>query len=341
MGDNDDVAAILDRVSALRVLVVGDLMLDEYREGRVERMSPEAPVPVVGIESRRYALGGAGNVARNVVSLGASCDLVGVIGVDDEGTLFREAMTRDGLDRGGLVPSPARPTTHKLRVVAESQQLLRLDRELATELDSEERDAVRERVAARIEDCDLVILEDYDKGLFANGLAHSIIELARKHDRPVIADPKNRLHRFRGATLVKPNLEEARRFVPEVSVDLAERMRLLEKLRFEIGGGEVVVTCGEAGMSCLDRAGRFEHVRTEPLAVYDVQGAGDTAVAALGLARVAGASLVTACIVANAASAVAVEKIGTAAVGRGELRDRLASRDTSSSPGRGSGEVPI
>jgi rfaE bifunctional protein kinase chain/domain len=314
---------ILDRVAGLRVLVIGDLLLDEYRSGEVDRVSPEAPVPIVRVHRSDSLLGGAANVGRAVVSLGATCRLVGLAGQDPEGDRLLSLIEAIGIPLSGITPTPGRPTSHKLRVVARGQQMIRLDREQDGPIDAELAEIVRANVAEEIEGCDLVVLEDYDKGLFADGLARWVIELARSMGVLVVADPKCDLARFKGASLVKPNLDEAMRFVSGSGGSFDARRGLLEKLQFELGGGEVVVTRGRLGMSGLDDLGQVFDVPTRPLEVFDVQGAGDTSIAALGLCRAAGASLVDACIVANAAAAVAVEKVGTAAVGRVELRGRL------------------
>ncbi len=322
-GRCEKIEAVLDRFSSLQVLVVGDLLLDEYRIGEVDRISPEAPVPVVRVVRSESLLGGAANVARGVVSLGAGCRLVGLVGEDLEGETLTDLVEALGISGSGLLPTPARPTPHKLRIVARGQQMLRLDREVVTPVEAELVDRVRTAVIDRIDGCDVVILEDYDKGLFGDGLARWIIELANDREIPVVADPKRDLARFRGASLVKPNLEEALRFIPGSDRDFVARRSLLEKLGHETGGGEIVLTRGRAGMTGLDRDGRVFDVPTRPLEVFDVQGAGDTSIAVLGLCRAAGASLRNACIVANAAAAVAVEKVGTAAVAPEELKARL------------------
>ena len=323
-----EIDALIHRWRDLRVLVIGDVMLDEYRVGEVARVSPEAPVPVIRVDGVRQALGGAGNVACNIQSLGARCDLVGVIGNDAEGESLLGAMAEAELDSKGIIRSDSRPTTHKMRIVAGTQQMARLDRESTADLTERERMALDVVIEERLAGCDLVVLEDYDKGLFAGSLAHRVIRAAKAREVPVIADPKSELQRFRGAQLVKPNLAEALAFVgaseeeADIEVSLGARARVLEKLREQLGGGEIVMTRGSAGMTALDHEGGVFDVPTQPLAVYDVQGAGDTAVAALALARVAGASLAEACIVANAAASVAVKKVGTAAVSSEELRAR-------------------
>ena len=323
VGSLPRIEAILGRLPALRVLVIGDLLLDEYRIGDVERVSPEAPVPIVRVSSSHSRLGGAANVARAVVSLGSNCRLVGLVGEDREGESLLSLVGELGLSTSGILRSPGRPTSHKLRVIARAQQMLRLDRESDLPIESQLTRELRLIIGERIEGCDVVVLEDYDKGIFAEGLAHWIIELAHSLGILVVADPKFDIARFRGASLVKPNLDEATRFVAGNAVDFTARRSLLEKVRHELGGGEIVVTRGGSGMSGLDERGQCFDVPTRALEVYDVQGAGDTSIAALGLCRAAGAGLFDACIVANAAAAVAVEKVGTAAVHPFELRDRL------------------
>lgn len=317
------IEAMLDRLADLRVLVVGDLLLDEYRSGEVDRVSPEAPVPIVRVRLSNSELGGAANVARGVVSLGAECRLVGLVGEDREGETLCSLVEAMGVSTAGIVRTADRPTTHKLRVMARGQQMLRLDREEDAAICPDLAEELQRAVIAAIDDCDVVVLEDYDKGLFGDGLAHWIIGLARSHELFIVADPKRDLARFRGASLVKPNLDEAMRFVAGSGADFDERRNLLEKLHHELGGGEVVVTRGRFGMTGLDCHGDVFDVRTRPLEVYDVQGAGDTSIAVLGLCRAAGASLADACVVANAAAAIVVEKVGTAAVGLDELRGRL------------------
>lgn len=320
----ESVAAATRAWSSLRVLVVGDVMLDEDRLGGVSRVSPEAPVPIVGVREVRRAPGGAANVAHNVIRLGAECELVGVVGDDDEGRVLADVLSAAGLGTAGLVVAEGRPTTHKLRVVAGGRQMVRLDREVTAPLTAAPREAIRARIEAAVERCDLVVLEDYDKGLFADGVGDWIVARARRALKPVMVDPKREVSRFREADLIKPNQLEAEALADgEVGDDAAGRRRLLEKIQTRFGGGEVVVTRGGEGISALDRQGAFVDVPTRSRAVYDVQGAGDTAMAALALARGAGASLPGACIVANAAASVAVSRVGTAAVSRAELQQAL------------------
>ena len=317
------IESALDRFGSLRVLVIGDLLLDEYRSGEVDRISPEAPVPVVRVLSERTELGGAGNVARGVVALGARCELVAPLGTDAEGARVTELLADIGVSQQGIVRTPGRGTPHKMRVVARGQQMLRLDREEKGALVAAQQVALRAAITRLLPGSDVVIMQDYDKGTFADGLAAWTIEFARQSGVRVVADPKHDLRRFRGASLVKPNLEEARAFVPGRVTDLVGRRALLEKIQRELGGGEIVMTRGAAGMTALDSDGLSMDIRTRSAEVYDVQGAGDTSIASLALCRAAGTELIDACIVANAAAAIAVGKIGTAAVDLEELRRQL------------------
>lgn len=314
------IGSVIDAFADQRVLVVGDLMLDDYRNGDVDRVSPEAPVPIVRVREERLDPGGAGNVARGVLALGARCELVAVAGTDPEGERVVECLGRLGLDAAGILRTPERPTPHKIRVAARGQQMLRIDREEEGPLTPGRSSALRDAVLERLPGQDVLVLQDYDKGVFADGLASGLIERARQLGIAVIADPKRDLARFRGATLVKPNIEEALAFVGGVAVDPESRRALVEKTQQALGGAEVVVTRGAAGMTAIDAEGHTTEVATRAAEIFDVQGAGDTSIAALALCRAAGASLVEACIVANAAAAVAVSKRGTSAVSSAELR---------------------
>jgi D-beta-D-heptose 7-phosphate kinase/D-beta-D-heptose 1-phosphate adenosyltransferase len=313
----------LDRFASLRVLVVGDLLLDEYRSGEVDRISPEAPVPVVRVQSIGSAPGGAANVARGIVALGASCELIGLVDEDPQADELLDHLRQTGIPTDGVLRTPQRPTSHKLRVVARSQQMLRLDREVAEPIDAGLADRLQREVERQMDRCDVVVLQDYDKGIFGEGLAHSIIALARLRGVPVVADPKTDLGRFRGASVVKPNLDEARRFVAGAAGRFEDRRAMLEKIQEELGGSAIVVTRGREGMTALDLEGESFDVPTRPAEVFDVQGAGDTSLAVLALARAAGASLREGCVLANAAASLAVGKAGTAVVELAELRECL------------------
>ncbi|MBK7661332.1 MAG: D-glycero-beta-D-manno-heptose-7-phosphate kinase [Betaproteobacteria bacterium] len=302
-----------------RVLVVGDVMLDRYWFGDVNRISPEAPVPVVLVRRIEERAGGAANVARNIAALGGRVSLLAVIGDDEPGKALEGLLADSGVD-AVLHRDAELSTTVKLRVVGHQQQLLRIDFERAPS-----KEALAEKLGEYerlVDEADAVVLSDYGKG----GLAHvsRMIELARAHGKPVLVDPKGSDYaRYRGATVLTPNRSEFRevagRWTDEA--DLASRAR---KLRADLDLEALMVTRSEEGMS-LFTAAEARHEPTRAREVYDVSGAGDTVIATLSLMVAAGASLGSAMRVANHAAGIVVGKLGTAVVHREELLESLAS----------------
>ncbi len=302
-----------DRAARARLLVVGDVMLDRYWFGDVERISPEAPVPVVKIARTEERPGGAANVARNVVALGAAATLLSVIGDDEPGATLERLLAGERV-RTSFHRDASLPTTVKLRVIGRQQQLLRIDFEtapshdvLATKLADYER---------LLQQADLVILSDYGKG----GLAHiaTMIERARAAGKRVLVDPKGDDYaRYRGATLITPNRNEFREVVGRWKDD-AEMAAKAEALRRELGLEAVLVTRAEEGMSLYAGSGPLT-IPARTREVFDVSGAGDTVIATLGVLMAAGASLPDAVDVANQAAGVVVGKFGTAVVHPNEL----------------------
>lgn len=296
-----------------RVLVVGDVMLDRYLFGDASRISPEAPVPVVLVGREEARPGGAANVARNCVALGAKAQLLSVIGDDEPGRALAGLIEAAGV-RASLYRDARMATTVKLRVIARQQQLIRIDFEtppstevLATKLAEFEQ---------ALGECDAVVLSDYGKG----GLAHieRMIVLARAAGKPVLVDPKGEdWSRYKGATVVTPNLAELR-VVAGGWKDDADLERRAQALRESLELEALLVTRSERGMS-LFRAGAARHVPAEAREVYDVSGAGDTVIAALGVMVGAGASLDAAMDVANRAAGIVVGKLGTAVATREEV----------------------
>lgn len=297
-----------------RVLVVGDAMLDRYWFGDVERISPEAPVPVVRVRRFQERLGGAANVARNVASLGGRAVLVAIVGDDEPGELIRRMTVERGID-ARLARDPELPTTIKLRVIGRQQQLLRVDFE---EVPGPRMLAIKlETVRAAVGDCDVVILSDYGKG----GLAQvdQLITIAREAGRPVVVDPKgDDFERYRGATVLTPNRAELREVVGSWrdEDDLAGRAQALrERLALE----HLLLTRSEEGMSLFSRDGGVRHVAAQAREVYDVSGAGDTVVATLATALAVGYRVEDAMVLANTAGGIVVGKFGTADVTPEEL----------------------
>ena len=306
---------MLARMAGRRVVVIGDVMLDEWIWGRVSRISPEAPVPVVTVSNHSFTLGGAGNVANNLRALGASVAFVGAIGRDPEGeracTLFDEIA----VDTRGIVALSDRPTTRKTRVVAHNQQVVRADWESTAPLGLTDRALAVERVVDAIEHADAVVLSDYGKGF----LSREIVEAALACPL-VIADPKpENLAMFAGVNCVAPNVSEAARatgiaIVDSASLELAGRM-LLNRL----GCHDVIITRGEAGMSLFGRDGERIDMPSVARTVFDVSGAGDTVVAVLTLALAARIPIHTAMQLANFAAGAVVEKLGTATASPAEI----------------------
>jgi rfaE bifunctional protein kinase chain/domain len=301
------------RVGKARVLIAGDVMLDRYWFGDVERISPEAPVPVVKIARSEERPGGAANVARNAAALGARTTLVSVTGVDEASAMLEKLLAADNV-RASFHRDGGFPTTVKLRVIGRQQQLLRIDFEtapshevLATTL------ADYERLLA---DADLVILSDYGKG----GLAHiaTMIDRARVAGKPTLVDPKgDDWVRYRGATAITPNRSEFRQVVGRWK-DADEMARKAQALRADLDLDAVLVTRSEEGMSLYTAAGA-DDIPAVAREVYDVSGAGDTVIATLGVLLAAGADLGTAVRIANEAAGVVVAKLGTAVVTPDEL----------------------
>ncbi len=314
---------LLERFADLRLLVIGDLVLDEYVWGRVDRISPEAPVPVVHVRSESVVLGGAGNVVRNVVALGGGCAFCSVVGDDDAGRHAVDLLKNLGVNTAGVLLVEGRPTTRKTRIIARSQQVVRFDRESLEPLPRSTGRAILAAIDAALPAVDGVVLADYGKGLLSRRVSRAAMGTFRDAGLSVAVDPKADLAAYRGATLVKPNLREAELLSGRPVRNAEELARAVARIRERIGGCDVVVTRGAEGMTVFDGDGSGVSVATVAREVFDVQGAGDTTIAALALARRAGATLVEAAVIANAASGVVVGKVGTATATPAEVRRLL------------------
>ncbi|MCG6894376.1 MAG: D-glycero-beta-D-manno-heptose-7-phosphate kinase [Desulfobacteraceae bacterium] len=304
-----------------RIMVVGDLMIDEYLWGRVERISPEAPVPVVTVEREEYTLGGAGNVVANLATLGASVTTVGVIGVREDGRRLLERIEALGQDTGGIFREPDRPTTRKTRVMAGSQHVLRIDRETRSAISESVFDRVTDFVRQQMASMDIVLVSDYGKGLITPPLMATVIEASRRESIPVVADPKGRnFDKYGGCRLVTPNRKEASLAAGMDIHDVKDLGRAANRILEASGIDNLLVTCGKDGMHLFQADTDSVHIPARARQVFDVSGAGDTVVAVVGLAMAAGATLVEAAAAANAAAGVVVGKVGTATVTPAELR---------------------
>lgn len=321
----DHLESVLEAMARVHLLVVGDVVLDEYLWGEVDRVSPEAPVPVVRVSRESIVLGGAGNVVRNVVALGGSCSFLSVVGADTDGERVRSALASLGVDADGVVDVPGRQTTRKTRVVARSQQVARFDRETPHAVPDTASARILELAGAQARRAQGAVIEDYGKGLLVPDLARSLVAGLSAAGVFVAVDPKRELDAFAGASLLKPNLREAEALTG-VRVHGPEDLDRVAKRLFErVGPCELAITRGGAGMAVFDGDVPGVSIPTVARSVFDVQGAGDTTIAALALARCAGASLVEAAVLANAAAGIVVGKIGTATASADEVRAVLPS----------------
>jgi D-beta-D-heptose 7-phosphate kinase/D-beta-D-heptose 1-phosphate adenosyltransferase len=311
---------IVDQFPHKRLLVIGDLMLDEFIWGKASRISPEAPVPVVEVERESAHLGGAGNVVHNLVALGAHAVPVSIVGNDDTGERLRAALGQLGVDSSGVLSDASRPTTTKTRIIAHHQQVVRADRE--------SRALISESLAARmvatvtqwLDRADGIIISDYDKGAITPTLLQQVLPLAREAGRPVFLDPKIRnFNHYSPVTILKPNQREVERvtgreITDEASLQEAGR-EIIRRLRCEY----LLITRGEAGMTLFSSETEMAHIPTATREVYDVTGAGDTVMSAVAAAFVSGATPLEAATLATYAASVVVAKVGTATVNRQEL----------------------
>jgi D-beta-D-heptose 7-phosphate kinase/D-beta-D-heptose 1-phosphate adenosyltransferase len=313
--------ALLNGMAGKRIIVVGDAMLDVYLVGDVERISPEAPVPVVRVRERRYALGGAANVAQNVAATGARPVLVAALGADEAGRRLRE-MLGTSRDTAGLVET-VRPTTTKTRLVARAQQMARIDEEDDGDLPAGDVQRVLDTLLPRIAKADAVVLEDYNKGVLVPAVITAAIDAARQRSIPVVVDPKFRnFFSYRGATIFKPNRRELESALG-ASISLDDEGAL--PMVFErLGVEHLLLTLGERGMAIVSADGHVRRIPTTAREVYDVVGAGDTVTAYLATSLAAGATAVEAAVIANYAAGVEVSKLGAATVTVDEVRHAAA-----------------
>ena len=317
-------STMLERFSQVRVLVIGDLMLDRYIWGQVERISPEAPVPVVRVTRESLHAGGAGNVAANIRSLGGSVVTCGVIGKDQAGHRLRQELNAIGASTMGILTHRTMTTTSKTRIIAHSQQVVRLDREQNESLNIRIRSQLRRLVQQQVQGCDVVVVSDYGKGVIDADLLALLAEL-REHQRFVyVIDPKRRNYtHYRGATLVKPNKEEAGQ-AAGLEIRSEPNLRQAGTHLLDLWQAEaVLVSRGEEGMSLFKRGESVQHFPTTAREIFDVTGAGDTVLATCALALGAGATLEEATILANHAAGIVVGKVGTATVTPSEMIDAL------------------
>jgi D-glycero-beta-D-manno-heptose-7-phosphate kinase len=314
----DRVLHLINRMKSSRVAVVGDIMLDRYLVGDTERLSPEAPVPVVTVREREAKLGGAANVAANVAAMGAKCLLVGAVGDDADGAAIRQGLAVVGLDDRHVLTIAERPTTSKTRIIARSQQIVRIDEEVDTLVEGADLNRLIAAAREALADADALLLEDYNKGALPPGLILAVMEVAKRRGIPVVVDPKYRqFFEYSGATVFKPNRRELESALG-AAVDLQNGNALPEVLtRLKVDN--LLVTLGSDGMVLVTKDGTLTQIPSIARQIYDVSGAGDTVTAWLGTALAAGASVREAAQLANYAAGVEVGKPGVATVSPEEV----------------------
>jgi D-beta-D-heptose 7-phosphate kinase/D-beta-D-heptose 1-phosphate adenosyltransferase len=316
----------LARLDQATVLCIGDLMLDDFVYGEVTRISPEAPAPILAVTRSELVIGGGGNVARNLASLGVRCFFVGVVGEDDSSSKLMRALAAEALIEPHLVVDATRPTTRKVRFVSEhySTHLLRADWELAKTIEPAIEKAVIDRALALLPDVASVVLSDYAKGVLTPLVIRTVIDAARKLGKPVIVDPKGKdFSIYRGATLITPNRHELAEVARRPALTDAEIVSAAAELNRVVESEAVLVTRSEEGMTFVPARGAPVHVAAYPVKVRDVSGAGDTVVAVLAAMLATEREFEPAVRAANAAAAVVVGKRGTATLSIAELRSRL------------------
>ncbi len=316
------VQRILGRFRHASIMVVGDLILDEFIWGQVSRISPEAPVPVVDVRSKTLMPGGAANVSVNIHALGARVLSVGIVGADREGETLTSIMGSKGMEVSGLVVDPSQPTTLKTRIIAHSQQVVRVDHEGTHRISSQARKRMVEVVHSQLGACQAVIIEDYAKGVIDGPMVGEITALARRHGKPVFVDPKKgHILDYTGVTMMTPNLAEAR---SAAGIDTDEKMdveKLGQILMRKWALPSLLITLGEDGMMLFEK-GRPPHlIPTVAREIFDVSGAGDTVIGSLTTAFVSGATMREAAVIANHAAGIVVGKLGTASTDCAEIID--------------------
>ncbi|MCX5716406.1 MAG: D-glycero-beta-D-manno-heptose-7-phosphate kinase [Candidatus Omnitrophica bacterium] len=316
---------IISRFEKAKVLVIGDVMLDEFVWGSVSRISPEAPVPVVLVNSETVMPGGASNVANNLATLGARVIVAGVIGADNKGKILAGELDKKGIDTEGLVVDPDRPTTLKTRVIGNRQQVVRIDREKPNEIPAATLGKITDFIDSRIKDVDAVIIEDYGKGVITPAVIKKAVSAGKRFNKIITVDPKEEnFNYYKGVTAVTPNRYEAQNMVGFKIRDDASLKKagwaLVKKLNCDIA----LITLGEDGM-CLFEKGKASPVQIPTVAqeVFDVSGAGDTVISGFTLSLCCGATKIEAAHIANYAAGIVVGKVGVAVVSREELMQRI------------------
>ncbi len=314
-----EVEQLLQSLPKLKFLVVGDLILDKYVWGAAERISPEAPIPVVKVASEEFRLGGAGNVVNNLLALGCEVRVASVVGTDSSGDELKQRLIEQGVSTAGVQSAPERTTTCKTRILANNQQMVRLDQEICTAIDPAQEDLLLDFIRKVLPAVDVVLLSDYLKGVLTDRLLAEIIHLSRQASCPVLVDPKgDNFSRYKGASLLTPNQKEAEA-AAGIKIHSPESLLAAGSyLHHELDLESLLITRSREGMT-LFTGGQPEHLVADARDVYDVSGAGDTVLALCAVGLAGGLSMSAAAELANLAAGIVVGKVGTATVSSAEL----------------------
>jgi len=318
---------ILKAFKKQKILVIGDLMVDKYIWGDVSRISPEAPVPVVKVKGESHGLGGASNVAENIIALGAKVIPLGIVGNDEDGHLLLDQLKEMGMDTAHIIKHPTRSTTSKTRVMARNQQMVRVDKEETAPISSTLESAMAGYLHSLMDDIDAIIVSDYGKGVVTPNLMRRVTSMAKAKGKMVFVDPKlPNFREYAGCTAITPNHYEAASFVGTVP-DQGKRLmgigkEILKSLKCEV----VLITRGKEGMSLFLESGMVHNIPTMARDVFDVTGAGDTVIGVFSLAASAGANWIEAARIANHAAGIVIRKVGAATLTPEELSKEMAGR---------------
>lgn len=308
----------------LHVLVIGDLMLDVYQSGNVNRISPEAPVPIVNIKKSFERLGGAANVCQNIISLGAKCSVVGMVGNDRAGKTIKSLFVENSINSDQVIVSDSRPTTTKTRIIADDQQVVRIDKEEKLLITNSEEDKILYNLKKIINEIDVIVLQDYNKGLLTENLIKKIVKISNKNSKFIFVDPKfDNFFAYRDVLLFKPNKKETEKKLGFALNSIENINRAAKMIKKKLHCKNILITLGENGMLLLSDDDQYFKIQTRARKVHDVSGAGDTVISTLALFYTAGYSLAQSTVIANIAAGKVCEYIGVVPIKFNDLNNAI------------------
>ncbi|MFH1778179.1 MAG: D-glycero-beta-D-manno-heptose-7-phosphate kinase [Candidatus Omnitrophota bacterium] len=321
-----EIIKIINNFCHNTVIVVGDLILDEFVWGEVGRISPEAPVPVLEVKHESFMPGGAANVATNIAALGGRVNLIGLVGDDHRAGVLNELLKNSGVDVSGVMVDYLRPTTLKTRIIARQQQIVRVDREKLSEINKKQVERILSYIEKNIDSSRAVLLEDYGKGMIIPDLIRGVVKFAKKNNLIVTVDPKEEnIKYYRGVTCLTPNTNEAGQAANIIIKDKTTLAAAGKKLLRNLNTAGVLITLGEDGMCLFEKSNKITSIPTRAQEVFDVSGAGDTVIAAFTLALASGATMQEAAHISNYAAGIVVGKLGVATCSQEELIARISN----------------